>query len=476
MSNMTPAFRFRHVAVLGLVVSGAAADLPAGERTTSGYAAAPAAFEHADSRRTSLFEEICGSSCWQDRQISLRKADVRFPGAYNLATDAAGDLYILESVAPSDSTTSPMVTKVDHRTLSVVWRTVIDDARGRWIYPGVVLAHANGDIYAVTGQRAVRIDRDSGRILAQTRLPGGEHPDDVAYNGAVVMPDGSLVTKSFYRLPGCKAEGFQAFLTCGSAAHLGSQLVVLGPERLDTLSVTDAPERIGGRITATEHGGRSYVYMPGQERVHRYLFAKGRLLKDAEWQPPKYRSEAERPGTAIVVFGDWILVQTNARFTRAPASLHAFHQDEPHRHFSIQPFVEQSPNASFIPSKPTADWINRRVYAVDGFGGTAAFDFDEKRGFRLAWRSSDRSLNFTTLTGARDDRLLASTAIDEADADVATMRYRGERLVLRKASSGAVLHHSAMLDPGPGLNIFPGADGVFYFLSIAGTLYVLDAR
>mgnify|MGYP006269339283 CR=1 FL=1 len=437
-------------------------------------AEAAAPFEHSDSRRESVFAGAAGAEAWRGRALDVVEADVRLPGAYTLVVDAQGDVYVLEGVAPADGIAGAGVTKLDGRTLEVIWRAAIEPERRAWTYPGALALHGNGDLYVVTGLTAARIDRMSGEVLARRRLPDGGHPEDAAYNGLLLMDDGRILAKSFYRVPGCESDGFHAFLDCGSATELGSELALLEPVDLERVWSGAAPERIGGRITGVMRGGHERVYMPGAEGLHRWIYADDQLRPDPDWAVQDYTSGGERPGAAAAVFGDWVVIQTNARYTRAPYRIVALHQDDPSRRFDSQPFIDISPRESFIPSKPTADWANRRVYVVDAFGGTAALDFDPQSGFSTAWRAPSRSFNFTTLLGPAADRLLAQSRLEPGGADIARMRYAGDRIVLRDARTGEEIARSTRFPPGPGLTQLPGPGAVLYYVSISGELHRLS--
>lgn len=441
----------------------------------SAYAPAIAPFEHGDSRRTSVFADQPGASTWDTGELTVCKAPERLAGAYTMVVDAQGDIYVLEGVAPAEGISGAGVTKLDGETLDTLWRAPIEPARRSWTYPGALALHENGDLYAVTGITAARIDIDTGEVLTRQVLPDGGYPDDATYNGLLVMTNGHILAKSLYRVPGCESDGFHAFLDCGSATKLGSKLVLLEPGELDPVWSGPAPERIGGRVTAVRRDDAERVYLPGAEGLHRWIHADGTLMPDPEWPVQDYTGPGERPGAAAAVFGDYVVIQTNARLTEAPYRIVAIHQDDPEIRHEALPFVDLSPQRSFIPSKPTADWENRRVYVVDAFGGTAALDFDEKDGFSTAWRAPSRSFNFTTILGPAGERLLAHSKIEPEDADVSAMRYTGDRIVLRRAATGEQLAITPAFPPGPGLTQLPGPDGSLVYASISGDLYRISS-
>ena len=435
------------------------------------YAKAIAPFEHGDSRRTSVFADQPGASAWEGDGITVCKAPDHLAGAYTMVVDAEGDIYVLEGVAPAEGISGAGVTKVDGKTLETIWRAAIEPTRRSWTYPGALALHGNGDLYAVTGVTAARIATDTGDVLVRQDLPDGGYPDDATYNGLLLMANGYILAKSLYRVPGCESDGFHAFLDCGTATELGSMLLLLEPEGLDPAWSGPAPERIGGRVTSVERDGAERVYMPGADGLHRWIHTDGKLKADPEWPVQDYTRPGERPGAAAAVFGDYVVIQTNARLTEAPYRIVAIHQDAPEIRHEALPFADLSPQRAFIPSKPTADWANKRVYVVDAFGGTAALDFDETDGFSTAWRSPSRSFNFTTILGPADDRLLAHSKIEPEDADVSAMRYGGDRIVLRRAATGEQLAITRAFPPGPGLTQLPGPDGSLVYASISGDLY-----
>lgn len=424
-----------------------------------------ASAEHNGNARASVFERNEPPS--EDAIAHVRTTDVM--GGYNLVTRNRNELFLLSgTIAESGSDGPPAVIKYDAATLGEVWRTPLPQGAGAWLYPGAVGIHANGSAYAVSGTQMFRLDPQTGTIIARASLPTSQAREDTAYNGYIVMSDGNLLTKSIHRQPGCTIQGFTALIECDRTGRAPSMLVVLEPETLEILWQGRAASVVGGRIMSTIWRGSEFVYLAAGPTVRRMIYENGALSEDPSWGPFRYVRPGERPGTAPVAFGDYIVIQNNATPTPLPLRLTAVSQADDTIHFDITPFGDTS-EMSFIPSKPTVDTLNQSVYVVDGYSGTAALSFDPAAGFSVRWRAADRSLAFGALAGTSENRVLASTSIvDALPRDSGWLDYGSEQIVWRRANDGAEIARSSELPPGTGLHVVPGEAGTTYFVSFQG--------
>ena len=364
------------------------------------------------------------------------------------------------------------------------WRTRITDTAPSpaWSYPGVLLVHRNGFVYAVYANNLIKLDPRTGRIVRRLTLPEDPAQTGAAYNGMVVLPDGTLALKKLERgpCPGSRptdAASNEAItgLICAGQNALPSLLLLVDPDRLHVLTRTTPPETVAGRITAARFRGRTYIYCAGHDTLFRYRVSSShRLSLDRGWGPVTYRTGAEQPGTGPGVMGDWIVVQTNFLPSSAPLHVTAVNQADGTRSYSAKPFlVPMAPPSSlgkinsFETSKASLDPANHRVYTHDqGAGGLAALTLDPAHGFTIAWRVVNHSLGFSALVGPTARRQLvfndnAGGGGDEAvwyDASTGRERLRSGRLSTRTA---------------PGNIITPGFAGRFYYLSAEGRLMEL---
>ena len=434
-----------------------------------------------DSERDHVFA-VCAPSADTPRQV---RALGNLPGIYHVASRAPDQLYVYAGAYGAiDAEAGPNLSRIDPDSLRVHWRWRLPGLRvGDWNYPGALAVHRNGYLYLVHGSQILKLDPERGTVLARTQLPGPQAAADTAHNGLILMPDGRLVVKSLHRQPGCKSEDFNAFLACDAQAVAPSRLTVLEPDRLRIVSSLDGPEHLRFRLSAARLDGVDYVYAPGDRALHRFRYDQGRLSLDRGWQPGAYLEPGQTAGTAVAVFGDWVVVQSNGLPACAPMSLLAIDQRDARRQHRHTPFPD-SP-LSFIPSLPTVDADQGRIYSFDGYAGQlAALDFDPEQGFRLAWQQRQRSFGFSALVGPPGQRLLVGTDLagllpqllmrpdhcPQRRALLARLPRRGgaEDLVGREAASGRERWRQPGLASLSGSVPVPGRAGVFWIPDLAG--------
>jgi hypothetical protein len=435
-----------------------------------------------DSGRTHLFAGACSAvDAKHPPQIAAVAQGLASP--YNIVT-AGKAVYLLGGAyGRIGADQQPFVARLDADTLAEQWRQPVPGlGPADWNYPGAIGMHANGDVYAIHGRQLLRLDPATGALRARATLPANQPAADVAYNGFVLLSDGRIAAKSIHRLPGCEQPDFQAFFRCDTAGVAASLLVLLDDQTLQVLQTLELPEHTRFRLTAARLAGEEYLYLPGEEYIHRYRYIQGRLSHDPAWRP-SYLGAGQTAGTAVAAFGDWLVVQTNGIPARAPLSIVAISQRDAARQHRIKPFAAATRAGSFMPSMPTVDPDNRRVYAFDGYAGElAALDFDAQRGFSLAWRQPQRSFAFSALVGPAPARVLIATDLTaplpnfalrhlSLESKRGLMRYArpsAEELVWRAAADGRELGRSTALAAVAGSALTPGAGGSLYVPDVRG--------
>lgn len=443
--------------------------------------------EHGDSARSSVYAQ---ASCDLRERAALATVTAR-PlagpnGAWPAVTRDPGELYLIHGSLAFKGFDGARVTRVDTTAWRTLWTTrLIDTAATReWNYPGGVGAHADGFIYAIYGYRLARLDPATGAVLATVELPCGQAPRDTTYNGFIVMPDGMIVAKSLYRMPGCQENGFRA-LARGGLVDTPSHIAVVDPRTMTVVASIQAPEHLLGRITASLHRGRSYVYTAGKDHVFRYHYDAGSLTLDRDWGPVRTRQPGESPASAITTADGWIFLQGNAGPAPVPFTIHAISQDDGARTHRVQPFPGRA--WSFNASKLTYDGDNRRMYTTDGLiGQLACHDFDPERGFSPRWQVAQGSYSFLVLVGPPARRVLIATRLIDTPITwllrkqlsrlVPWLAYMigKERVVWRHPDTGAVLAESPDLPAG--LAIIPGHDGSIYYPTVFKGVWELKLR
>lgn len=387
---------------------------PSAQLAQGPWYATVAPSEHGnDSRRTHSYAAACATVSAAQPGFDVAEA-ADLPGLYNMVTREPGEVFALGgSFGRIREGQGPYVVKLDARTMKIAWRAVLPGiTHTDWNYPGAMGVHKNGDLYAIYGRHLARLDPASGAVKAHAQLPINQTDGDVAYNGFTLLGDGRIVAKSIHRKPGCTAPDFKAFLSCETTGIAASTLVLVDPQTLAVEQSLIAPEHIRFRATATDFEGAEYIYLPGEERIRRYRYQNKKLELDPHWSA-SYRMPGQMPGTAVAALGGWIVIQTNGIPASAPLSIVAISQRDAAKQFRIEPFKDSRIEGSFIPSLPTVDEDNQRVYTFDGFAGeAAALDFDPTRGFSIAWKAQQRSFAFSALVGPPQTRVLVATDLD----------------------------------------------------------------
>jgi hypothetical protein len=447
--------------IAGLLFAVTALAPCAAKHAAGDYAAAPAAFEHGGSDRTSLF---AAPDPFASEAAPEQSHNPALRGLWNVAEAEDGSLFALSGVLGGRD--RPTVSSLNAADLAIKWQRELPlpPTGGKWNYPGAVAVHANGQVYAIYMTRLARLDPATGEVTATVDLPAPNGLDDTTYNGFIILEDGMILAKSHHRPKGCTAQGYRAFVECGVEGVAPSALMLIDPETLRIVWTGSAPELIGGRITATRFRGQTYVYLAGHSLVHRMVYRGARLESDAEWGPVRYRHGEQTSGTAVVGFGDFVLIQNNAIPTRAPLSLTAIAQGDASRSFTVQPFAQQTDHWYFMPSKMSTDWDNRRVYTAAAYDGLVALDFDPDGGFSVAWRKSQPTGSFITLVGPPEQRVLIAGDVSGAAPDtLGAPEHTREGLVWRNANDGRELYRLDDLPRNFGLTLTPDRDGAVVF-------------
>lgn len=474
----------RRAALIGASMGLASCATPFARRTagpsanpwdTSPWDPGVGAFEHGDSARTSIFENVdpFGSA---GVAPSAERASFPTPGIWSVAFDSNGNGYALHGViggAPGSD--RPRLSAFDPYTLTERWRIDLPLAEGPyWNYPGGIGVTANGSLYAAYSTRLAQIDVRDGSVLGVRDLPAPAGRQDTAYNGFIALSDGRLLLKSHHRKANCPHQGYRALIECGVDGLPPSALVLIDPNDLAIAWSGSAPEFIGGRISAVGYGGREFVYLAGATRVHRLVYDGASLARDSRWPSVAYCEGAETPGTAVVGFGDFVVVQNNAVPASAPLRLTIISQADSGLQRSLRPFQEEFSGRSFMPSKSTADLKNRRLYTSDAHGALAAIDFDRRNGLRIAWKSPVRTGSFIPALGPHSDRVLVASDIQNARFDEwGAPVHAAERIVWLDAAHGAELSAVAEVPRSFGLTLTPNRDGSIFVATRTGGLWRL---
>jgi hypothetical protein len=449
-----------------------------------------AAFEHFDSGRSHRFRcaTFSGSTDHVNRVTAAKIAN-GLPTPYNILSGERGEKYVYGG-AYGDFAAAPgsYVARIDANG-EERWRIQLLDAPAnpeRWNYPGVAGIHANGFLYVAYSNELAKIDRTDGAVISRTALPVTALAHNSTYNGFNAFADGNLVMKSVNRANDCALQGFSAFLRCDRAAEVANSMIaVVDPKTMQVIASVEAREHIGGRLTTARVDGIDRLYVVGAQNVYRYNWAGNALTYDDEWGPVKYILPRQTPAPAAAVLGEWIVLQTNAVPAKTPMSVVAINQRNG-RLVRVNPWENVPPwnytigSKSFLPAMLSVDPENSRVYIFDGgYGLAAAYAFNQETGkFRRLWMKRQRTLNFSTLIGPDENRILISTDIRGLCLFMSCFKeYAKEEVVFRNAETGREVARSKPLPKmTTGALVTPGDDGALFYLGLAGEIFRIDVE
>lgn len=437
------------------------------------------AFEHHDSGRTKLFERahFTGSFA-RANAVEVRLSPDEYPTPYNVVYLSGNSLFVFGGAFGDKGGTGSFVARVDPQTLQTVWFNQLINTveTNEWNYPGVLSALQDGFLYLIYGYRLAKLDPRDGRVLGQIELPTGlAAPRDTSYNGLSGLPDGTLVAKSVYRQAGCEEQGFSAFLLCPNPADVPNSVVVaIDPRTLEIIDQVEAPQFIGGRITATEFEKQFYVYLTGQTTVFRYIYEDRSLKLDPTWQPGSVVLSGQSGPTAVAVMNDWVILETNAVPAVTPMSVVAINQADASRQFSSQPFAAFPSPQSWSPSAVTVDPLHNRIFVLDGIVGRVAALELRDDGLHTVWGAPQRTIEFLALIGPARRRVLVGTDVPPGQQPGGNTQ---DWVVWRNADTGDEIARSPLLSAvNGGTMVEPGYAGRMYFLAQNGKIIELTVR
>ena len=425
-----------------------------------------APFEGADSQRTQLFQGH--QSLGRRTKFEIQESWETYPAPYSVVTREREELFVFGGEA---GMSGAYVALVDSETLAEQWRIKIFDHEidgqpvdwgEAWSYPGGIGVHANGFVYAVASSRFVRIDPATGRSVsvALPELAPANSGTGAAYNGFVLLDDGTIVAKGMERGP-CDQDGTAA-LYCVRDNRLPSTLVLLDPLTLEIMDAVATSEPIIGRIAVATHAGRQFVYCPGITTFVRYEVTAAGLQLDPEWWLHYRTRPRVQPASGAGVMGNWAVFATNILPGSEPMRLWVVDVRDSRRAFSLEPFPDTSLGLSFGPKKPALDYENNRILIHDFFARELAAVELRSVGLNVAWRKPLTSLYFGTLVGGAADRELILPGLSG----------RGHRVTWIDNGTGRTIARTQAIPDRMACNyVAPGFEGRFYHLTAEGLLY-----
>jgi len=201
---------------------------------------------------------------------------------------APGEVYLLTHSALRSRIglpTTARVERIDPHNLATLRRS--PRLSGGPMWPGGLAIHRNGDLYAVYGRHAHRLDRDCEPLASR------ELPVDEPYNSFVILDNGLIVTKNL-------------------SEKTPARLSVL---RADSLAPACADAECPEPSIARLSSRGNTVYVVGVRSIFRYHWddGAGRLAADPDWRFDYVGASAQTYGWDVVLDGRCAWFMDNGR-------------------------------------------------------------------------------------------------------------------------------------------------------------------
>jgi hypothetical protein len=190
-----------------------------------------------------------------------------------------GEVYLLRHTLGDEAVA--FVECIDPCTLEPLARSA--ELPGGSMWPGSMAAHGNGSLYVVFGNHAHRLGPDL-EVLASVELPRHR-----PYNGFVVLPDGTLVTKDF--------AGSRPTAPVTPEQRVRCELVALDPVTLAVLDTCELVEPSIARISASD----DVVYVVGDTSLLRVSWSGGHFVPDTGFRATYRTLEGQTYGWDCVL-------------------------------------------------------------------------------------------------------------------------------------------------------------------------------
>lgn len=431
-------------------------------------------FEHNDSNRTHIFSSATFNGSikgYGDNTIYYRKAPNKYIAPYNVVTGNRDELYIYGGgYGNNPEAKGSYVARLNSNTLEEEWRTQLIDLSDstQFNYPGVIGILENGDIYAIYGNYISKLDSETGKIIKTKVLPVQEgFENDTAYNGFVVASDGTIIAKSISREKGSTIQGSDIFIKTNVDNLPNSIIAAIDPNTLEIIDSIEAKDFLGGRITLDRMNNETYIYVTGKEDLYRYTLKDGSIAIDSSWGPVRYKKGDQTSAPAVSIMNGYAIFQTNGLPSKTPLSLYAVSTTDDSNILEVQPFAEFGAKKSFLPSMQSVDPENNLIYTMDSFAGKLAEYTVKNEKLQRVWIRDAKSMDFTTLIGNSNNRVLLSTEVPFGTLGLKISKKQYVNFI--DAKTGKLLAKSAALPRmSTGTLVTPGFDGSVYYMGYDG--------
>ena len=193
--------------------------------TSAAYYDTVSPFEYADMERTHIHRaDFYFGEPGEECAVSSRALEGLHESAYNIVTRDRDEAFVY------GTDPEPYVVKFDLDTGEVVWETELPTIEDNFQWVGLVVVHGNGDVYAVHSRTMVRIDPDSGEIVARADLPpaSGSAASDTGYRRTTGTLIVSMVAHALFDFSVAVQSGPGSDINDTAGGHNGVLLFVWG--------------------------------------------------------------------------------------------------------------------------------------------------------------------------------------------------------------------------------------------------------
>jgi len=362
----------------------------------------------------------------------------------NLPDDAAAALAGTAGAVPA-RTANPYVAKIDSSTLKA---RILELPKGDTPnYPGSLVAHRNGKLYAVATATLFEIDPATFTITRSLALPlNPAKPDSTIYNTAQISArNGDLLLKT--------------------APQQGTGLLVAVDVATMTVRSQLETDVSTARMTALVEGGTEYVYLPGTTETLRYTVTDDGFAKDPSWSRT-YRTDDDgtQPGVAMTPTGAHhtvVFPNNNTVLVKVTAPLEIFWQSttDPGATVSkVNATSTDKPGGSFAPP-PSDPFTSSVVVAADAVNGrSAAWRIADDGSLEKMWATDKYAISVGAAIVADQHRLYTDDRVCDADGSHCKLY-----LVVADLLTGKEIARVRVAGSQPSIGrIFIGPHAVYY--------------
>ena len=361
----------------------------------------------------------------------------------HLPADAEA-LLAAAATRPDADASNAYVAKIDPTTMTAV----LDLPKGTTPnYPGSLVAHANGMLYAIATATLFEIDPHTLEITRSLDLPlNPENPDATIYNTLQVSArNGDLLAKT--------------------APQQGNGVLVdIDVERMAIRNKLETALS-SARMTALMQGDTEYVYLPGNTDTLRFRVTDDGFIPDPAWSAP-YRmpKDGTQPGVAMTPTGNHrtvVFPNNNTVLVGVRSPLEVLWQsttDNPASVFSVNATMTDLPGGSFAPP-PVDPFLNSIVIAADAVnGGSAAWRITADGTLQNLWTTDAYAISVGAAIVANQHRLYTDDRQCDAQGTNCTLY-----LVIADLLTGAEIARVEVAGSQPSIGrIFVSANAVYY--------------